>query len=203
MTPNLEAIIALQPDVVLMTVSSPVGLRLESLGMKVVALEPKTHADVKRVLNTVGQMMDVPGALGIWRAMDDAITNAARSLPASIKNVRVYFEVNPALYAASESSFIGETLQRLGAQNIVPSSLGHFPKLNPEYVVRANPDVIVIADRDSSGLQDRPGWAGIRAIDEARVCVLSQAQNDVVVRPGPRLAEGAHILAQCLSDKMP
>lgn len=196
--PNIEAIVALRPDVVLMATSSRVGERLQSLGIKVVALEPKNHADVKRVLERIGQLLDVPDAQRVWRVIDAGVVAAAQSLPASVKNTRVYFEVNRAPYAAGETSFIGETLTRLGAQNIVPASLGPFPKLNPEYVVRANPDVIMVGDQNYAGLQGRPGWSGIRAIRERRVCVFSVAQSDVVVRPGPRMAEGARIMAQCL-----
>ncbi len=201
--PNLEAIVALHPDVVLMAQSSRVDERLQSLGIKVLALEPKTHAGVKRVLEQVGQLLAVPHAQPLWRMMDAAMTAAAQSLPARIKTTRVYFEVNPAPYAASEGSFIGETLQRLGVQNIVPASLGPFPKLNSEYVVRANPDVMMVDDRYHHGIEDRPGWRGIRAIREGRVCVFGVNDNDVVVRPGPRLAEGARIMAQCLQSKAP
>ena len=196
--PNIEAIVALKPDVVLMATSSRVGERLQSLGIRVVALEPKSHADVKRVLEKIGQVLDVPDAQRVWRVIDAGVLAAAQSLPASVKNTRVYFEVNRAPYAAGETSFIGETLTRLGAKNIVPASLGPFPKLNPEYVVRANPDVIMVGDRNYAGLQGRPGWSGIRAIKERRVCVFTVAQSDVVVRPGPRMAEGARIMAQCL-----
>ena len=69
---------------------------------------------------------------------------------------------------------------------------------NPEYVVRANPDVIMVGDRNYEGMEGRPGWSGIRAIRERHVCVFTVAQSDVVVRPGPRMAESARILAQCL-----
>jgi iron complex transport system substrate-binding protein len=117
--------------------------------------------------------------------------------------VRVYFEVNPAPYAAGESSFIGETLTRLGVRNVVPASLGPFPKLNPEFVVRANPDLILLSERGSSGLAERPGWRTIRAVREQRVCVFTAAEGDVLVRPGPRMAEAAQLMARCLRDKAP
>ncbi|UUZ66045.1 helical backbone metal receptor [Polaromonas sp. P1-6] len=196
--PNIEAIVALKPDVVLMATSSRAGERLQSLGIQVVALEPKSHADVKRVLEKIGQLLDVPDAQRVWRVIDAGVVAAAQSLPASVKNTRVYFEVNRAPYAAGETSFIGEILTRLGAKNIVPASMGPFPKINPEYVVRANPDVIMVGDRNYEGMEGRPGWSGIRAIREHRVCVFTVAQSDVVVRPGPRMAESARILAQCL-----
>lgn len=199
--PNIEAIVALKPDLVLMATSSRAGERLQSLGIKVIALEPKSHADVRRVLENIGQVLEVPHAQRVWRAIDAAVSAAAQSLPASVKKVRVYFEVNRAPYAAGESSFIGETLARLGAKNIVPISMGPFPKINPEYVVLANPDLIMVGDRNYAGLEGRPGWVVIRAIKDRRVCVFTVAQSDVVVRPGPRMAEGARIMAQCLLDK--
>ncbi|MEO5797764.1 MAG: ABC transporter substrate-binding protein, partial [Rhodoferax sp.] len=127
----------------------------------------------------------------------------AQSLPARVKTTRVYFEVNAAPYAAGTSSFIGETLTRLGVQNVVPAALGPFPKLNPEFVVRANPDLIMVGDRNSIGLAQRPGWAGIRAIREQRVCSFKPEQSDVLVRPGPRMAEAARAMAACLLEKAP
>jgi iron complex transport system substrate-binding protein len=196
--PNLEAVIALKPDVVLMATSAPVGERLQSLGIKVIALEPKTHADVRRVLEAIGRLLEVNDAARVWRGIEAGMLTAVQSLPAGANKTRVYFEVNSAPYAASESSFIGETLSRLGVKNIVPGHLGPFPKLNPEFVVRANPDVIMVGDRSYAGLQGRPGWPGIRAIREGQVCVFTAAQADVVVRPGPRMAEGAQIMARCL-----
>ena len=199
--PNIEAIVALKPDVVLMATSSRVGERLQSLGIKVVALEPKTHADVKRVLEKIGQVLGVTDAQSIWRTMDAATSAAAQSLPKSMAATRVYFEVNPGPYGAGESSFIGETLTRLGVNNIIGSKLGPFPKLNPEFVVRANPDVIMIGQRSVDSMAQRPGWAGMRAMREQRLCVFSTEQSDVLVRPGPRMGEGARLMAQCLSDK--
>ena len=201
--PNLEAIVALHPDVVLLATASRASARLEALGLKVVALEPKTYADVQRVLGTLGQLLAVPDAARIWRTIDAGVSAAAQSLPARIKNTRVYFEVNAAPYAAGTSSFIGETLTRLGVQNVVPAALGPFPKLNPEFVVRANPDLIMVGDRNSIGMAQRPGWGGIRAIREQRVCSFKSEQSDVLVRPGPRMAEAARAMAACLLKKAP
>ncbi|MBD3894047.1 helical backbone metal receptor [Hydrogenophaga sp.] len=203
--PNVEAIVALRPDVVLLAQSSRVVQRLESLGLKVVALEPKTHADVLRVLGKVAQVVgvDEQAAQRIWRHIDAAVSAAAQSLPPQVKNTRVYFEVSRGPYGAGTSSFIGETLTRLGVQNIVPVSLGPFPKLNPEFVVRANPDVIMVGDRNFEGMTQRPGWRSIRAVREDRLCVFSNTESDVLVRPGPRMAEAARLMARCLQERAP
>ena len=111
--------------------------------------------------------------------------------------------MNQGPYAASEASFIGETLTRLGVKNIVPAKLGPFPKLNPEYIVRANPDLIMVGQGSADGLTQRPGWHSIRAVRERRVCVFPAEQANVLVRPGPRMAEAARLMAQCLTDKAP
>lgn len=201
--PNIEMVVALKPDVVLLATSSRAADRLQALGLKVVALEPRSHADVQRVMLKLGQLLEVPDAARIWRAIDAGVSAAAQSLPAGVRGTRVYFEVNQGPYAASESSFIGETLTRLGAKNIVPAKLGPFPKLNPEYIVRANPDLIMVGQRSADGLQARPGWQSIRALREQRVCIFPTEEANVLVRPGPRMAEGARLMARCLADKAP
>ena len=199
--PNVEAVVALRPDVVLLAKSSRVTERLEALGLKVLVLEPKNHADVRRVLGKLDQVLGTHEAPAVWRAIDAAVSAAAQSLPAAARGVRVYFEVNSGPYAAGESSFIGETLTRLGARNIVPAALGPFPKLNPEYVVRANPDLIMVSVRSAQGLEQRPGWSTMRAVREGRICRFTAEQSDVLVRPGPRMDEAARLMAQCLGDK--
>ncbi len=203
--PSIEAIVALRPDAVLAGTSIRVIERLQALGLKVAAFKTENHADVRRVLSQVGRILDVPQAESarVWRHIDAEVSAAAQSLPSHARGTRVYFEVNRAPYGAGESSFIGETLQRLGARNIIDAAMGPFPKLNPEFVVRANPDVIMVGDRHFSGLSDRPGWSGMRAVREQRLCVFTPAESDVLVRPGPRLAEAARLMAACLSAQAP
>ena len=203
-TPNIEAIVALRPDVVVMSVSSRAGERLEALGVKVVTLEPKTHADVQRVLATMARLLGQPddAARKVWRVIDAAVSAAAQSLAPEARNTRVYFEVSRGPYGAGESSFIGETLTRLGVKNIVPASLGPFPRLNPEFVVRANPDLIMMGNRSMQSMVPYPGWDTIKAVREQRVCVFGPDDSDTVVRPGPRMAEATRLMAQCINDKM-
>ena len=204
MDPNIEAIVALRPDLVLVAASSRASARLEALGLKVVALETKSHADVRRVLRVLGVLLAVPpeqGADRLWRVIDSSVSAASQSLSAKAKNTRVYFEVSRGPYAAGESSFIGETLTRLGVKNVVPASLGPFPKLNPEFIVRANPDLIMAGNRSMQAMTSYPGWGSIKAVKNQRICSFSNEEADVVVRPGPRMAEAARIMAKCLEDK--
>jgi iron complex transport system substrate-binding protein len=202
--PNIEAIVALKPDLVLLASSSRSIAQLESLGIIVVALEPKSHVDMQRVLTTLGQILGIPadtGSLRVWGEIDKAMIAAEKSIPTKSKGAKVYFEVNSAPYAAGQESFIGETLTRLGANNIVPKGLGPFPKINPEFVVRANPDVIMVSQSGVAALDLRPGWAALRAIREKHVCVFSSEEDDILVRAGPRMAQAAQLMANCLKDK--
>ena len=198
--PNIESIVAARPDLVLLAGSTRGLERLKSLGITVLALEPRTHADAQRVLRTVADALGVPrtDSERIWREIDAGVQAAAQALTPQARAQRVYVEVSPAPYGASESSFIGETLQRLGVGNILPAALGPFPKVNPEFVVRAQPDVILAGDSSRATLLQRPGWSHMRAVRENRLCVLTQEQADVLVRAGPRMAEGARLMVQCL-----
>lgn len=199
--PNIEAIVALKPDVVLVSVATRASERLQALGIPVLAMEPKSQQDVKRILGKLAQLLEVTHAEQLWKKMEKDMMQVAASVPVSVKKMRVYFEVNNAPFAAGASSFIGETLTLLGVGNIVPPELGPFPKLNPEFIVRANPDLIMVGQRGFSAFESRPGWAAIRALREKRVCVFTPEQSDVLVRPGPRLAEAAQIMADCLKSK--
>jgi iron complex transport system substrate-binding protein len=200
--PNIEAVVALRPDVVLMATSSRAVQRLEALGLKVVALEPHDVTDMQRAIARVGEVLgDVPAAQRLWREIDAGVNAAAASIPAAARDTRVYFEVGRGPYAAGEASFIGETLARLGVKNIVPRSEGPFPKINPEFVVRADPDLIMISQNAAPQLEQRPGWASLRALREGRLCVFSPQDSDVLVRPGPRMAQAARLMAQCITSK--
>jgi iron complex transport system substrate-binding protein len=196
---NVEAIVALRPDVVLLAVSSRVTERLEGLGVKVLALEPRTFDDVQRVAAKLSQLLG-QGAAGehLWLTMVAQINEAARQVPPSLRGLSVYDEVDSAPYAAGADSFIGQVLSRLGLRNIVPAGMGPFPKLNPEYVVRADPALILVAARSAPGLANRPGWGHIQAVKAGRVCAFSPEQGDVLARPGPRLGEAAWVIVGCL-----
>ena len=204
--PNVEAIVALKPDVVLLSNAARVTTRLEGLGLKVIALEPRTQQEVRRVLETLGTLLDIPpqeGADVVWQRIQDGIQDAAASIPDGIHGVRVYFEVSRGPYVAGPPSFIGEMLSRLGTDNVVPASMGPFPRLSPEFVVREQPDVILMADRSMQAARMYPGWNRLKAVQEQRVCVFDAQASDIIVRPGPRMALAAQLIARCLIDKAP
>ena len=199
---NVERIVSLKPDLVLVSGSSRVPARLDTLGIPVAAFEARSHADLQRVVQAVAALIGQPGADALVARIEADTQAAAARVPAALKGKRVYFEVDAGPYAAGPASFIGETLQRLGLGNIVSAELGPFPKLNPEFVVRAQPDLVIAAQRHLADMPQRPGWAALPALQQRRTCGFEPAQYEMLVRPGPRLGEAARLLADCLS-KLP
>ncbi len=199
--PSIERIVSLKPDLVLAAGSTRGAERLEALGLKVLRLEPRNHADAQRVFMAVGQALhlsegDVQRA---WQRIEAEVNTEVGGLSPAARSMRVYVEVSPTPHGASESSFIGETLQRMGVGNILPGRLGPFPQVNPEFVVLAQPDVILVGDSSRDSLLKRPGWSRLSAIQQQRVCVLTPAESDMLVRAGPRMAEGVRLMVACLN----
>jgi iron complex transport system substrate-binding protein len=196
---SIEAIVRLKPDVVLVATTSRAGERLEALGIRVLMFEPSSHAQVKSSLQQLDALLGTQRAGALWAQVDQSFAEAAKLLPPAARGAKIYFEVDRTPYAAGESSFIGETLARLGLKNIVGKELGAFPKINPEFVVQQQPDVMVLSERHAAELPKRPGWPQLKALQNKAVCELTASEGDVVVRSGPRLAEGAKVLAQCIA----
>lgn len=204
--PSVESVVALKPDLVLLSHSSKAAQRLESLGLQVAALDMRSQASVRRVLGQLGQLLGVApeqGAERVWRDLQAGVADAAQRIPADVKNSRVYFEVSRGPYAAGPQSFIGETLTLLGVDNVVPADLGPFPRLSPEFLLRAQPDVILLGNRSMQAATAYPGWSSLKAVKGGHVCVFTDQQSHTIVRPGPRMAEAAHLIAECLIDKAP
>ncbi len=201
--PNIELIVAQRPDLVLVAPSSRLAARLRSLGLVVAELDANTLAQAEQVMQQVAALLGMPQqGRARWQALQAGLDVAATQVPLAARGQRVYFEISSTPFAAGEASFIGQLLSRLGASHAVPAALGPFPKLNPEYLVRADPDLIIVSEQDAPGLALRPGWSGMKAVKGAaqgRVCGLNSAEMDLLARPGPRLAQGAQVLVRCLS----
>ncbi len=196
---SIEALLRLKPDVVLAARSQRLLERLEGLGLKVLALESDRHADVQRSFATLatllGRPQDGPRA---WAAIQEQINQAAQRVPATARGRAAYFEIGGGGYTAAPTSFVGETLQRLGMANIAPTGAGPFPQLNAEFVLRQQPYVLISTAKEVQRMPSRPGWSGLAALRAGRVCGFESAQWDAIVRPGPRLGEAAALIADCL-----
>jgi iron complex transport system substrate-binding protein len=201
---QIERIVALRPDLVLLATSSRADARLEALGVPVASFRSDTMDDVARTLRTLATWLGDPAAAERALAGIEADLARARSrVPSGLLGARTYVEVDTTPYAAGEASFLGATLTRLGLANAVPAALGAFPKLNPEFVVRAAPTLVVASAGNVAHMRGRPGWAGIPALAEGRVCALPAERFELLVRPGPRVGEAALRLVDCLHGLPP
>ena len=201
----LERVVQLKPDVVIAPKSGRLNGRLESLGVRVVALEPTSLKELARTIDALSRMITGDSAKGqqMLQGFEQRVQAARARIPAAYKGQSVYYEVASNPYAAGQSSFIGEILQRLDLQNIVPASMGPFPQLNPEFVIRAQPYLIMGSRNTIADMPRRAGWAHLQALKQNRTCGFTPQQGDVMVRPGPRLAEAADIVVDCLTHLPP
>ncbi len=203
---QVELIVSLRPDLVLISSSQRVTDRLHDLGLVCFALSTDSYPDISHTVRTIGAILGVADRA---QRLDEDIAREVQRIGAQAMARRrgdgpsVYFEVDGPPYAAGPSSYIGELLTRLGARNIVTPDMGAFPQLNPEYVVRHDPDVIFVSPAELAHLAERPGWDRIRAVREQRLCAFPPTVRDSIVRPGPRVADGMRAMADCLARVSP
>lgn len=198
--PQVERTVALKPDVVLAPKSSRIVERLEQLGLTVLVFDSDRHEDVKRAVQQVARLLGMPAEGDrLWARVEAEIDAAAARVPARLRGKAVYFEVASTPYAAGAGSFIGQTLARLGLGNIAPAELGPFPPLNPEFIVRAQPALVMAPQAELAAMAARPGWAALAALRQGQACGFDNARYEMLVRPGPRLGESAQAIADCLA----
>lgn len=194
----VEAVVRLRPEVVLASASSRAVERLAALGVPVLRFRSDTQEDVRRTLELLAALLGRPEAgPAMWRRIEGELDAAAVRVPAVLRGQRVLFEVGGG-YVAGPSSFIGQTLQRLGMALVVDAALGPFPRPNPEALLRARPQVVLGAQAEMATLASRPGWSALPAVAQRRWCAFEPARYDVLVRPGPRMGEAAAHIADCL-----
>ena len=202
---SIELIVSLKPDLVLINTAQRISARLSELGIATFALNPQSYADEVRAVTLTGQLL---GASEQAAELNSRIQNRIRDIGAQAIRSRqgaspsVYFEIDRTPYAAGPQSYIGELLARLGTRNIVDSSLGAFPRLNSEYVVRHDPDILFVSPVDAAGLALRPGWDALQAVRDRHICSFSPQVEATIMRPGPRIAEGMQAMAACIERFM-
>lgn len=202
--PDIERIVALRPDVVLARPNHKVDERLENLGIPVLTLNAQTYDDMAQELETLAMLLGRPGrGTRLWQQTRDRLDALRRQVPRQWQGRKVYFELHSGMAAAGEASFIGQTLQGLGLVNIAGRDLPMYPRLSPEYVVRANPDVIITMADMPVPPPARQGWSRLPALKGNRYCRIPNADFEVMVRPGPRIDEAARQILLCLQQLPP
>jgi len=200
--PNVELIASFEPDLVISSKYGKLTEALEKLGITVYALDAQTYDDIFRTARDLGRLVnrEAEAEALVARVNQQVYALESRAARATDRPT-VYYEIDATPYTVGPDSFIGTLIKKARGENIIPAELGLFPKISPELVVEKNPEVIVLGDAPygvtAAKIAERPGWAGIRAIQDGRVCELTKEQTDVLHRPGPRVAEGLKVLIDC------
>jgi iron complex transport system substrate-binding protein len=194
-TPNVEAIAALEPDLVVIAFD-PKGLAgaLGRLGIPVVFQNaaptlPAAYTQIRQLGKVTGHRAQA----------DTLVTGMTRKIGAIVEKVRaraqkaaVYHELDPNLYTVTSNTFVGRVYRLFGLTNIADAAKAggaDYPQLSAEYVLAANPDLIVLADtvccaQTAQTVAARPGWSRIAAV---RTGSIVRLDDSIASRWGPRL----------------
>jgi iron complex transport system substrate-binding protein len=204
--PNAEAVAAYQPDLVVTSSSANALLpALEKLEIPVL-LEPAARSlgDAYVQIRQLGFATGHDGAArALIRQMKAAIAKAVRGVPRG-RALSVYHELSPDYYSATSRTFIGRAYALFGLRNIADEAgrAGNdYPQLSGEYVLAANPDLIVLSDTKCCGqsaatVRDRPGWSSLSAVRNGRVLPVS---DDIASRWGPRIVQFVQLVGRAVA----
>jgi iron complex transport system substrate-binding protein len=196
-TPNAEAIAAYNPDLVV--VSYDGGHIVEALGkLKIPVLVEPGAATLAQAYGQITQLGKKTGhsaaAAKVVARMKARIASIAASMPHPSPPLTVYHELGTDLYSATSKTFIGRIYTLLGLKDIADAADktgSGYPQLSEEYIVSADPKLIVLADTVCCGqtvakVDKRPGWSSIAAVTGNGVLAVN---DDIASRWGPRIVD--------------
>ncbi len=200
--PNVEQIYRLKPQVILSSRSALMKQKLGFLGVKVLEFDMTRLQDIHRMMLTLAPLLGVPvsQAQEAWDQVEQGMAREASRVTPRARGARVYFEVSSDFYAASQSSYLGEIMDQLGLKNVLSGDWGPFPRLNPEFIVAQNPQLIILGHQAGGELSLRSAWQHMDAVKNERVCQFNTEQFDVLSRPGPRVVLAMQFMVQCINN---
>lgn len=200
---SIEALVRARPDLVLMPRDPQLAERLKQLGLTHRVVDPRNLVEVRASFGEVAQDLGLGAARGerLWQSLQSQMQSLRAAMPASALRQRVHVELDSAGYVAGPSSYLGELVQALGMRHALTLENPPYPHLSPEWVVRAQPDWLLLLFTPTTPLPQRPGWTQLSAVKARQVCAYSPDEVDVLVRPGPRLAQAARLLVQCFEGQ--
>jgi iron complex transport system substrate-binding protein len=210
---NLEAIVALHPDLVLAQgggFNSPdLVASLEGLGLTVYVLSnPPTLEDMYVNLETVGTLT---GHAAEAAALVDSLKTRVAVVDAKIKPLSfaptVYYELDATdptkPFTAGPGSFVDQLISRAGGINVGAALQGQWAQISLEQLVVADPAIILLGDaaygETPEKVAQRPGWETLAAIQTGQVFAFD---DNLVSRPGPRLVDGLEAMARLLHPSL-
>ncbi len=201
--PNVEAVIAFDPDfVVLSNDANDLIASLTELGIPVLVSPAPSDIEGGYVTMTdlgvaTGRVDETAAVIAVMR---DEIAAAYAVAPET--SIRVYHELGDSLYSASSFGFVGSVYAKMGAANIADEAdadKSGFPQLTEEYIIAADPELIVITDQvgyTADDLAARPGWSEITAVKNGNIVTVN---TDIASRWGPRLPQFIEAVTQAVA----
>ena len=204
---NFEKVVSLRPDLVL-TVKFSDGTieKLQSASLTVLVVEPQTVADVAKTARLLGQAVGADGN-SLATSLEQKV-DAVRAKTANVATrPRVYHEVDasdPAkIFTVGPGSYIDDLIKIAGGVNIAASATTAYPQLSAEQIVKADPEIIVLAaDAYSAKPADvaaRSGWSAIAAVRSGRIATMAP---NLINRPGPRVGDAAEAYARIVHPEL-
>jgi iron complex transport system substrate-binding protein len=194
--PNIEAIAGYKPDLVVYSDDpGELAAGLSKLGIPAMK-EPAatrlddTYAQLDQLGRATGHPAEAAKVTTTMRAEIAKIVAAGRPE----RPLTYYHELDKNLYSATSKTFIGQLYTLLGMENIADladKDKSGYPQLSAEYVVKADPDLIFLADTKCCGqsartVAARDGWEQLTAVRSGGVVELD---DDVASRWGPRVVD--------------
>ncbi|HET6681528.1 MAG TPA: cobalamin-binding protein [Gemmatimonadaceae bacterium] len=203
MRPNLEAILAVRPDLVVLYAGEenrPAAQRLRAAGIPTLGLRIDRIAETQRAIRLLGLVTgDTTDARMLADSIDAtllAVRRATRGLPAP----RVAWKVWDApLMVIGGGSYLSELIEIAGGTNVYADSPEPSPQISLEDLLRRDPDLILAGPEGAGSLNRLPGWRALRAVRNGGVLVVDTA---LMGRPGVRLGEAAVSLAGLLHPEL-
>jgi iron complex transport system substrate-binding protein len=209
-TLNTEAIVSLQPDLVLAAeINTPEQVKqLEDLGLTVYYLKnPLTLEEMYENLEIVAQLTGhTEEAVALIDSLKARVAAVDEKIAPLSSRFSVFYELDatdPAKpYTAGQGTFITQLIDRAGGFNIA-SELEGYPQMSLEQVVAADPAFIILGDArygvTSESIAQRPGWENLTAVQNGNVLPFN---DDLVSRPGPRLVDALEELAKLMRPEL-
>ena len=199
--PDLEALVAATPDLVLASEAHTKSVLPELEARKVVTLvvDPK---NVDQVFDRILLIGKVTGQDASAEKLVGQLKERAASVTARVKDApktRVFFELSPELYTAGPGTFVHDLIERSAGQNVAADAGQPWPQLSLEAIVQRDPEVVLLGDEVAGETPEkvkaRPAWAKVSAVRAGRVVVIDP---DLANRPGPRVVDGLEQVARAL-----
>lgn len=208
LSPNLERIIALKPDLVIVTTASQLeGLtrKLEALSIPVYVTNPRT---VGGIIGTIRRLGELTGrterANELAIEMEERIARIAARVGKLPRVTVLYLLQLDPLITAGKETFLNDLIMLAGGQSIAEAEKADYPQFSRETVLARSPEVMLLPSRHGEGTIDtvrlRQLFATTPAVRNNRLITIN---SDWIDRPGPRIIDGLEQIAQALHPESP